>query len=640
MALSTILPGRIPLSLASRRLTESITRGQTDLNTLQEQIGSGRKIVLPSDAPTAATQTLTLQKLTERRTAFQESIGTNQGFLGATDQALGTIGDALNHARGLLQAGLGDQSSDVERQTLADEVDSLLKSVLQAGNAQYNGRYLFAGSETDQTPFTLLANGEVRYAGDARPLDTFANFDLLVNAGVDGAGGLHGVTTPLYTDINPALTLPTRLDQLNGGQGATPGSVQVLVVDGATEIRKTVDLTSAETLADVKTRIEAAFAAESITVTVAIDPGTNFGLRLTPSAGTIEVRDVELGRTALELGIRSGPLAVLSGEDVDPGLSQFTTVASLNGNTGIGATAGTGLRIVNGTRVSVVDLDGATTIGDVLNRIRAADPDLLAEISADGRGLAISSRLSGADFSIGENGGTNATGLGIRTFTGSTRLADLNAGTGVPVDDGTTLQITRRDGSQVAVSLAGAATVQDVLNLLNAVDPGNLVAGLNTVGNGISLTDNSGAGALTVADNSLAVALGLDGTENTGATGVLTGDDVNPQRAGGPFDLLSGLSRALRDNDFVALSRLGSQLEAEAARITQVRGDVGSRQQLLDSVDNQLSDELVQVKEQLSKLFDVDLTEAITAFLQQQQSLQATMQVSAQAAQLSILQYL
>ena len=211
----------------------------------------------------------------------------------------------------------------------------------------------------------------MHYAGDARNIETFADFDLLVSSGIDGAEGLRGVTVPITSDLNPAVTLGTRLDELNRGLGVTSGSVEVIAVNGATEIRKTVDLENAETLTDVKTRIEAAFAAESITVTVDIDPATNFGLRLTPSAGTsVEVRDLEQGRTALDLGIRSGPVAVLNGQDVDPTLSLFTTVASLNDNTGIGATLGTGLRIVNGSRISTVDLDGAATIADVLDRIR------------------------------------------------------------------------------------------------------------------------------------------------------------------------------------------------------------------------------------------------------------------------------
>jgi flagellar hook-associated protein 3 FlgL len=640
MMLTPLLPGRMPNSLISQRLAQSILQGQALLTRLQEQISSGRKFTLPSEAPVAALSTLALQSTVERRQALQHSLQTNQGFLAATEQALGTMGDALIQARGLLQAGLGDQTSDVQRQGLALEVQALLQGVLQAGNSKFAGRYLFAGSQTDRTPFLVAENGAIRYAGDAFRLQTFAGSDLFVAGSVDGAGGLRGVSTPLSSDLNPALTLGTRLEQLNRGRGVERGTIEVRVVHGLTTIAKIVDLSTAETVQDVATRIEAAFAAEPITVDVDIDPGTSFGLRLTPAAGTIEVHDVDLGTTARGLGIRSGPVSVLNGSDVDPVLSLFTAVASLHGNTGIGATTGTGLRIVHGSRTSIIDLDGAATIAEVIHRIRAADPDLIAEISPDGTGLAVSSRLSGVDLTIGENGGQNATRLGLRTLTGATLLADLNHGLGVPVEGGPPLEITRRDGTVVHIDLSGARTVQDVLDVVNAVDPPHLTASLNAVGNGISLTDDSGSGPLVVADNATAVALGVNGTESSGVTGVLAGADVNPQAPQGVFHLLTVLETALRNDDRRTLSRLAGALDAEAARISLLRGEIGSRQQLLTRVDTELGDSLVDVQQQIAKVFETDLTEAVTAFTQYQQALQAALEIAARAQELSILNYL
>src|SRR5205807_3323470 len=137
------------------------------------------------------------------------------------------------------------------------------------------------------------------------------------------------------------------------------------------------------------------------------------------------------------------------------------------------------------------------------------DLNLSVGINAAGNGLAISSRLSGVDFSIGENNGLNATNLGIRTFSGNTLLSSLNYSQGAPVNAGLPLTITRRDGTVASVDLSGAITVQDVINKINAVDPGNLVASLDTVGNGILLLDNSGAGPLSVDGGALGTALGM-----------------------------------------------------------------------------------------------------------------------------------
>lgn len=641
MAIPSLMPGRVPLSLATSRLAASITQGQFEIQRLQDQLSSGRRFILPSEDPTAATQTLALQKLDERRNSYQNSISVVQGSLGATDQALASLGETLNTARGLVQAGIGSQTSSAERSGLAQEAASLIQSALLAMNTSYNGRYIFAGTQTEQLPFTVQGDGSIRYQGDEGAINTFADFGFQISGSVDGGRDLLALSQSPTVDLNPALTLSTRLDQLQGGTGVAPQIIRVTLDNSPTDtVQKTVDLTGAQTIQDVKSRLEAAFATETITLTVDIDPTSKNGLRLTPSVGTVAVDDLDHGRTASALGIRSAPVAVLQGTDLNPAINLYTAVSDLNGGTGIGATAGTGLRIEHAGKVRIVDLDGAATVQDVLNRIRAADPDVYAEIAADGSGVRVASRLSGATFSIGENGGTNAAGLGLRTFTGASALVELNLGAGVPDLSSNPLQITRRDGSTVEVSLAGANTIQDVLDKLNAVDPGHLVAGLNPTGNGISLTDDSGTDPLTVVENAMSTALGLNGTNNAGTAGVLAGKDVNPQQPTGTLTLLVTLQRALENNDQATLNRLAGQLEGETKRVSVVRADVGTRQMLMTDVNNHLEDARINLKQTISELFETDFATTVTQFLQHQQALQGAMQVSSEALKLSVLQYL
>ncbi len=170
------------------------------------------------------------------------------------------------------------------------------------------------------------------------------------------------------------------------------------------------------------------------------------------------VSNVAGSTLATDLGIASTAVAQMNGADLDPGITLQTTLASLNGGTGR-FDIGTGLVINNGGEIETVDLSTATTIEDVFNLIRTADPNLNLGIKEARNGLAISSRISGADFSIGENnGGSNAAGLGIATFSASTPLSELNYGRGVDVNSSEQLQINRRDGSSINLDLSGATT--------------------------------------------------------------------------------------------------------------------------------------------------------------------------------------
>ena len=140
---------------------------------------------------------------------------------------------------------------------------------------------------------------------------------------------------------------------------------------------------------------------------------------------------------------------------------------------------------------------------------------MLAEINATATGINVRSRLSGVDFAIGENGGTTATQLGLRTFTAETRLADLNHGRGVDTSDGVDFTIRLTDGTELEIDLDldAQATIGDVRDLISAAAPASLEARLSRYGNGIELIDvSSGAQPLTVTRNPssmAAVDLGL-----------------------------------------------------------------------------------------------------------------------------------
>ena len=651
MSIGPILPGRLPSTLMSERLQQNLQRGNLLLAKLQDQLATGQKFFLPSDAPSAAVRTIFLQKVIERKSQMQVNIKTDRSILSSTEASLASISDALVQGKSLLLAGVGNTVSDGEREAFADEVKSILEGAINTANTQFRGRYVFGGSESQRLPFERVAGGAVRYNGDALNIDSFIDFGRQLSSNVDGASAFSALATVDGGDANPALTLGTKIANLRSGLGVSLGKIVVTVNDGVNPaVTATVDLAGAETIGDIQNRIQNAVGTGPPSLTVDVNPATKSGLRLTPSGGTVTVSDITGSQVAASLGIASAAAAQIPGTDLNPKVTLQTKLADLNGGAGVGST-GNGLLITNGPKSGTVNISSAVTVEDLFNQVRAANLDLDPAINAAGNGITISSRLSAANFSIGEDGGTQAADLGVRTFRGTTLLADLNLGRGVPVrnldGDGNLMpapsQITRRNGTTASVDLKGLFTVQQVLNAINAVDPGVLVASLNTVGNGISLVDNDGVstGPLSVATNTVSTALGIAGSETgTNAAVPLVGSDVNPTQAKGVFSILSQLETALRNGDDVELSRLDSLINGEISRVNLVRGEIGTRLQTLEDVENRLLDEEVSLQESLSKEFDSDVTEVITQVSQVTSALQATMQVAALSFQLSLLNYL
>jgi flagellar hook-associated protein 3 FlgL len=173
------------------------------------------------------------------------------------------------------------------------------------------------------------------------------------------------------------------------------------------------------------------------------------------------------------------------------------------------------------------------------------------------------------------------------------------------------------------------------------VDPGNLVASLDTVGNGISLLDNSGVGPLSVATDALGTALGLAGTEPGNNPAVpLVGKDPNPQSNGGTLDILVRLHTALLNNDNVALTRINGLIDSESARVSGVRGDLGARLQTLQSIDSSLKNQNLQSQQSLSTAKDADLATVLSQLIAQQTAFEATLRAAAQTMQLSLAHFL
>lgn len=644
MSISPILPGRLPGSLSALRLQQNLQRANNVLSKLQDQAATGQRYFLPSEEPGAAIRSVTLQKTLERQAQMQVNVATDRSLLVASESSLASVSDVLIQGKTFLIAGVGDSASQEEKDAMAIEVAAMIKSVVSIGNTKYRGRYLFAGTETEQEPFAVVGGGYVKHTGDARQINSFIDFEHQLANNVTGVEAFNALTAPVGNDIDPALTLDTRIADLHGGDGVTLGPIEVTVDNGGA-VTQTVDLTGAQTIRDLKTRLEAAFPPGELTVDIPAPPSAT-SIRLTPAAGTVAVADLDQSTIARDLGIASAAAATITGQDVDPRLTLTTPLSAFN--SGNGVTLVGGLNVVNGLMNENVDVSAATNVEELFNVLRSANLELDLQINAQGNGLAISSRLSGADFSIGENGGTAAADLGIRTLTGTTLLADLNFGAGVPVDelDGNgnplpaEIVINRRDGTVSTIDLQGLTSVQDVLNTITATDV-NITASLNAVGNGISIVDTSGAGPLEVEAGSVADALGITGIEPGAVNTVpLAGSDVNMRHSQGTLSLLVQLEAALRAGDDNELARLDPLFDAEIDRLNLVRGEVGSRLKTIDEIDNRLKDQEVQYHENLSEEFDADLAAVISQVSDFSTALQATLQIASATLNLSLLQFL
>jgi flagellar hook-associated protein 3 FlgL len=608
---------------------------QVQLAGMEQELSTGKAVTAPSDNPTAAASIEQLQKTVTYQTQYTTNLTQGTAQLNEVDSSLGGLSTLLNQAQSIASQNVSDTTSAAARTAAASVIDSIYNQALTTANTRYDGTYLFGTDDAQNQPYVQTATGLQYNGSDATLSQTFdAGTDESFQVSGSQAFGGESASVSTGTDISPSLSGTQRVVDLNGANGSGVKLGVIKIGNGTTTT--SVDLSNADSVSDVIDDINSA----GITgVTASL---TSDGIQLNAGpAADITVTDVAGGTTAADLGISTpvggGAGVSVTGADIGAKVTDFTPLSSLRGGQGIDTT---GFTITNGGTPKTISLAGLSTVQDLLNAINSSGTGVSASINSDGTGIDLKNITSGTALSVSEDGGTTATELGFRTYSPATLLSSLNDGQGVSQPAGNQFAVTTADGTTTNFSLSGAVTVQDVIDQINTQGGGKVTASFATAGNGIVLTDTTtGTGKFAVtALNAAGTASDLGLT--TAASGnTITGADVNGVTAPGLFTDLNALRVALRANNTSGITLAAEALQNDATTITNLQGDVGARTQELTAQSSSLSAQSIATQSLLSTYQDVDYTTAITQYQALQNSLQASLEVTAKTTQLTLLNY-
>lgn len=616
---------------------------------MQRQIATGKKQSTPSDDPSNASSILYLRETLGARDQYDENLRHALAVLNNVDQALGESTNILIEAQTIASSLI--HASTEEREAEALVIDAQIKGMLDLANRQHDGVSLFGGDSGAAAGGRVFEEflGGIRYTGSGTNLlsdtGTIENHTFTSN-GVEAFGALSS-RVKTEVDLNPNATAATLIKNVAGAQnlGIRKGEVTVTV----DSIPVTVDLSTADTLGDVVTRINDAI--NGIDPTAGALAVNGAGFELTNNAGhTIAIGEIGSGQTAADLGIdlnaNAGAGSTLAGGDLGRKLTLTTDLADL-------ATAVdfiSGLTITQGEQTRTADFSTANTVQDLVAEIDRLGLGLRLQVNDAGNGLDLISEVSGLRLSVGENGGTTAEDLGIRTYGLATELADFRDGLGIePVEGEDDFQLTLNDGTNFAVDASGLSTVDELITAIETAATGagltlgvDFSVGLATAGNGLVFQDSTaGATGFTitrVGQSSVADQLGILKEDGTATT--FQSDDNATVRVENVFTHLTDLRDSLLNDDTFGITLAATSLDADNRSVIQARATVGVRAQRVERQQQRSQDLKLMEETLLSDLQDADLTEVITRFQQLQTQLQASLQVGAQNMQLSLLDFL
>ncbi len=202
---------RVTDKMNYNQVTQNLSKNRTEMNDLQNQAATQKKINKPSDDPTSAARVLAARTEERGGKQFIKNITSARSFLEYTDQSLSELSESLMRAKELAISQASDAGASPEtRRTVAMEIEQIYDQAVQVGNRKLGDRYIFGGYQTAKSPFDIGGN----YHGDDGDLKIQINKDAFVAMNISGGKVFLGEGLSEDGLIRPTARVPRDVEEL------------------------------------------------------------------------------------------------------------------------------------------------------------------------------------------------------------------------------------------------------------------------------------------------------------------------------------------------------------------------------------------------------------------------------------------
>jgi flagellar hook-associated protein 3 FlgL len=249
---------RITSQMLDNMTVENIDDDLNQMDKTQAQLSTGYKINEPSDDPYGAALSISLNAQLSAYASYTDNISAATSWSDTASSALQSIESTLQDVRDLTVEGANGTVSSGDLQNAAEEVLQYIGQIKSDADTQYDGAYVFSGTDTDTEPWNATDTGSDTYSGNddstsyligpSTTLAVGANLNSVLGSGTGsagaydsttGEGGLlttlrqvytdmeSGDTTALSSDLTALDANKGQLEQLQASVGATQDRLQL-----------------------------------------------------------------------------------------------------------------------------------------------------------------------------------------------------------------------------------------------------------------------------------------------------------------------------------------------------------------------------------------------------------------------------
>lgn len=201
---------RITNNMLVNNMMNNIGNNLARMEKYQNQLSSGKKIVVPSDDPVVAARALKLKTDVSQVTQFKSNLIDAQSWMSVSETALADAGDVLQRVRELAVQAANGTTTATDTKFIGNEVEQLKGQLIHLSNSTYAGRYVFSGFSTNQKLInddpndpnygkfeTSVNNGDsIMYEiGIGDSINVNVPGGEVFNRGINSVGGSKGITS-------------------------------------------------------------------------------------------------------------------------------------------------------------------------------------------------------------------------------------------------------------------------------------------------------------------------------------------------------------------------------------------------------------------------------------------------------------
>ena len=202
LSISGIPTNRVSDQYIQQTLLDQVDSAQSAMLSIENQLSSGKQMTAGSQNPVATMQIVNLNSQLAANSQMTTNVTANQAYLSTTDTALSNIASLLSQAQSQALSVVGSTATDQQRSAVAAELSQTVQELMNIGNQQFDGRYLFAGSDTAVAPFTTTSGGLIQYNGNNQNIDSFLDSNLTFPTNVTGAAAFGACPPPSRAPIS------------------------------------------------------------------------------------------------------------------------------------------------------------------------------------------------------------------------------------------------------------------------------------------------------------------------------------------------------------------------------------------------------------------------------------------------------